>query len=61
MNRLQRSPAPLTSSLKDGLYHVQYKGVTGGFVVHKGIVTHCADVFVGNFRYFESIAVRLGD
>lgn len=61
MTRLKRSPAPLTSKLKDGLYRVSYKGVTGGFVVKDGIVTNCAHVFVNNFEYFETIAVRLGD
>jgi hypothetical protein len=61
MGRLQRSPVLLTSSLKDGLYRVEYKGVVGGFVIKDGVVTNCADVFVTNFKYFETIAKRIGD
>lgn len=61
MSRLQRSPVPLISSLEDGLYRVEYKGAVGGFVVKDGIVTQCADVFIANFNYFQTIAKRIGD
>jgi hypothetical protein len=42
--------------MKDGLYIVNYKTITAGFVVRKGEVTTCAPVLRKNFDFFSRIA-----
>jgi len=45
----------------DGLYQVQYKGITAGFVIRGGEVAECAPILVKRFEYFRTIAKRIGD
>lgn len=51
---------PLKTELPDGLYQVQYKGICAGFVVESGIVISYAPILYMKFRFWESIAKRIG-
>lgn len=51
----------LKTNLPDGLYHVENKYLSAGFVVKKGFVIRCAPILVKKLSYWITQAVRIGE
>jgi hypothetical protein len=45
--------------MKDGVYQVNWQGISAGFVVENGEVTQCAPVLRRRFPFFSRIARRI--
>jgi hypothetical protein len=42
--------------MKDGLYRVEYKNLTAGFVISAGQLSACADILRRRFSFWKTIA-----
>lgn len=49
------------SDRRDGVYRVEYKGITAGFVVKDGKVVACAPILRKKFKWWWTIAVRIDE
>lgn len=47
--------------MMDGLYQVTTKYLCAGFVVHNGVITHCAPILRNKIIYWKTIAKRISD
>ena len=47
--------------MEDGLYRVTTPYLCAGFTIKDGQFEHCAPILVKRWRYWITVAVRIGD
>lgn len=49
----------IATQLNDGLYKVETKQFSAGFVVENGFIVRCTPILLGRIHYYKTIAKKI--